>query len=309
MVHEKDPKSALITGATGFVGSHLAHRLAKEGWRVHVILRPTSSLTPFQRIKQDLTLHCHDGSTEGMLDIFAVSKPQIVFHLASLFLGHHTAKNIIPLINNNLLFGTQLVQAMVEHECFFLVNTGTSWQHYCNHDYSPVCLYAATKQAFETIIQFYLETTPLKTVTLKLFDTYGPYDHRNKLFSLLRKSALRQELLDMSPGGQLIDLVYIDDVIDAFMLTASRLLNQEVSGFETYAVSSGTPIPLKELVETYVRESQQNITIRWGGKPYRPREVMIPWNEGQILPGWRPRVKLPEGIREMELEYASRDCD
>ena len=63
-----------------------------------------------------------------------------------------------------------------------LVNTGTSWQHYENKDYSPVNLYAATKQSFEAILQYYVEVASLKAITLKLFETYGLDDPRPNFF-------------------------------------------------------------------------------------------------------------------------------
>ena len=295
-------KTALVTGATGFVGSHLAHRLVAEGWRVHIIIRPTSSLVNLQRIVDSLEVHCHDGSMESLQHIIAAAKPAMVFHLASLFLGQHTPEDITPLVTNNINFGTQLVEAMVQNRSYCLVNSGTSWQHYQNSEYSPVCLYAATKRAFEAILQFYWETTPLKAITLKLFDTYGPYDHRKKLFNLLRETAKQQVPLAMSPGEQLIDLVHIDDVIEAYLLAAKRLLDQGVADHETYAVSSGAPVPLKKLVEIYAQETQTTIPIQWGERPYRSREVMIPWNQGQVLPNWRPQVDLRKGIRHMEKE-------
>ncbi|MCL0088931.1 NAD(P)-dependent oxidoreductase [Dehalococcoidia bacterium] len=294
------PLRALITGATGFVGSRLAQRLVRQDWEVHVIVRPTSKLEQLDSIKDRIKIYEHDGSTEHLENIVAAAKPEIVFHLASLFLAQHHAKDIVPLIQSNVQFGTQLVEAMVKNGVYRLVNTGTSWQHHENQDYSPVCLYAATKQAFEALLQFYLETTALKVVTLKLFDTYGPDDPRPKLFRLLKATAEQQEPLAMSPGEQLIDLVYIDDVIEAYLVAAERLQAGLVYAHESYIVSSGQPISLKELVRTYEQVIGKELPIQWGGRPYRPREVMVPWNKGDKLPGWEPRVALSEGIKRME---------
>jgi nucleoside-diphosphate-sugar epimerase len=291
--------TAILTGATGFIGSHLTRRLVSEGWDVHLIVRPTSRLTSLDGVSDGVTIHRHDGSTQGMSDIMGAVRPDIVFHLASLFLAQHRPEDIEPLIQANVLFGTQLVDAMVVHGVHRLVNTGTSWQHFQNAEYSPVCLYAATKQAFEAILQFYVEASSLRVVTLKLFDTYGPRDPRAKLFALLRKAAQGQVPLAMSPGEQSIDLVYIDDVVEAFVMAADRLLRDEVRQLEEYAVSSGKPIRLQDLVETYGRVTGRTVPVEWGRLPYRPREVMIPWNRGQGLPGWHPKIGLEEGIGRM----------
>lgn len=296
---KKSINSALVTGATGFVGSNLVKHLVKNGWRVHVITRPTSNINSLKKILRDISLYTHTGGSEAMMSIMEVAKPDIVYHLASVFLAHHDPKDVIPMIRGNLEFGTQLVDAMVKSGTYKMVNVGTSWQHYGNEDYNPVNLYAATKQAFEVILRFYLETSPLKVITLKLFDTYGPGDLRPKLFNLLKKVAEEQKPLAMSPGEQLIDIVYIDDVVSAFILAAERLLSGKSEKNEDYEVSSGKPIKLRNLVKIYEEVVGKKLPIEWGGRPYREREVMLPWNTGQALPGWVPRTALKEGIQAM----------
>jgi nucleoside-diphosphate-sugar epimerase len=232
-------------------------------------------------------------------------KPDIVFHLASLFLAQHQIGDIDELVQSNIVFGTHLIEAMIANDIYKLVITGTSWQNMDNEEYNPVCLYAATKQAFETMITYYLKVTPLKVINLKLFDTYGPSDLRPKLFSLLRKAVQEQSSLLMSPGDQQIDLVYIDDVISAYCLCAERLTSDLVMSMETYAVSSDMPISLKNLVGIYEKIGNIKLDIHWGGRPYRSREVMVPWNKGMRVPGWKPRVTLEEGIRKLLNESNS----
>ncbi|MGI9860906.1 NAD(P)-dependent oxidoreductase [Moorella naiadis] len=301
MKSNKKQWKVVITGATGFVGSNVARRLVTDGWDVHLIARTESNFSLVQDILKAVTIHQHDGTTENMLDIFERVKPNIVFHLAALFLAQHEPKDIGPMIKSNVLFATQLVEAMIANGVYCLINTGTSWQHFENKEYNPVCLYAATKQAFESILEFYVETTPLKVITLKLFDTYGPNDPRNKLFTLLRNVAKEEKSLPMSPGEQLINLVYIDDVVDAFVLAAERLQKGKVEKHEAYAVSSGTPIRLRDIVDIYSRIIGKDLPIEWGGRPYRNREVMVPWNNGMQLPDWQPKISIEEGIRRMEL--------
>ncbi len=291
---------ALVTGATGFVGSHLVRHLVKEGWDVHIVTR-VNSVIPEHLCDVGLSVHVHDGSTESLIAIVKEARPIVVFHLASLFLARHQPKDIESLIRSNIIFGNQLLEAVVVNKVRYLVNTGTSWQHYHSTEYSPVCLYAATKQAYEAILQFYTSVYDLSVITLKLFDTYGPDDPRKKLFSLLKESALTGSKISLSPGEQLIDLVYISDVVSAFIIAAGRLLEGVVSNMEDYAVSSGSAIKLKELVDVYCSETGLTLDIEWGGKPYRSREVIEPWSKGNRLPGWEPKVELVEGIRRIMM--------
>lgn len=293
-------KTALVTGATGFLGLNITKKLVQDGWNVHAIVRNQSKLLLLKDIKEKLTLHYHDGSIKSMFNIMECTKPKIVFHLASLFLAQHQPQHIEELIQSNITFGTQLVEAMTANGIFSLVNTGTSWQHFENKDYNPVCLYAATKQAYEAILTFYTQSESLRVITLKLFDTYGPFDSRRKLFTLLRNSAKERKTLAMSPGDQLIDMVYIDDVVDAFMKASERFQKGLATNREEYVVSSGSPIPLKEVVDTYRKVTGLEVLVNWGEKFYRPREVMIPWDKGKCVPGWEPKISLEDGIRLME---------
>jgi nucleoside-diphosphate-sugar epimerase len=292
-------RRALVTGATGFLGSRLAARLEAEGWEVHAIVRPGSDTALLAEAAPGAATHAHDGTTEGLCSIVAEVMPEVVFHLASRFIAEHRTADVESLVASNVVFATQLAEAMNAAGVHRLVNTGTSWQHFEDDAYRPVSLYAATKEAFEAVLGYYTDATPLRAITLKLFDTYGPGDPRPKLFALLRRVAAEGVPLAMSPGEQQLDLVYVDDVMDAFMAAAARLAEGAVRGHERYPVSSGRLIPLRELVDAYARAIGRPIPIEWGGRPYRAREVMTPWRGGDALPGWSPRVPLDEGLRRL----------
>ena len=141
------PKTTLITGSTGFIGSHLTRHLVEKGWDVHVVVRPTSNMRPLTDVMKRISIHVHDGTTAQLMGIMKNSKPIILFHLAAHFLAEHSYNDIEPLIQSNVLFGNQLIESMVNRDVFHLINTGTSWQHFENKNYSPANLYAATKQA------------------------------------------------------------------------------------------------------------------------------------------------------------------
>lgn len=293
-------RTALVTGATGFIGSHLSRYLHGEGWDVAIVTRVGTDISVLGDLADRFAVHRHDGTTEGMSAIMNTARPNVVFHLASLFLSDHRVDQVEPLIRSNILFGTQLLEAMTDAGVRLLVNTGTGWQHFGNRQYDPVNLYAATKQAFEDVLRYYEETASVRAVTLKLFDTYGPGDRRRKIFTLLREASDKNEPFAMSPGGQQIDLVYIDDVLSAYVEAARRLLAGEGGKQESYVVTSGAPIVLRDLVDAYLRIAGRHLTVRWGGKPYRRREVLSPWKAGKPLPGWRPIIGLEEGIQRME---------
>ncbi len=290
---------ALVTGATGFVGSHLTRRLVREGWRVHILSRSGSGLFDLPEFRH-VENHVYDDSTQSMVSCVAKARPDVVFHLASLFLSQHETKDIELLIQSNVLLGNQLLEAMKVNGITNFINTGTSWQHYNNEHYNPVCLYAATKQAFEAILEYYVQAYSFKAITLKLFDTYGPDDPRPKLFHLLNKAAASGEPLNMSEGAQLIDLVHIDDVVDAYLIAAHRLIECRAHQHESYAVSTGHPMPLRELVQLYSEATGSAIHVNWGARPYRFREVMETWTGGGSIEGWQPKFTLADGMKSSQ---------
>ena len=288
--------SVLVTGATGFIGRHLVNGLRREGVAVDILVRRESTRPLPEAWRDDVTCRVWDGSTNGLAAIVAAARPETVYHLASLFIAQHSPVDIEPLIRSNILFGTQLLEAMAAASVRHLVNLGSSWQHYQNQPYSPVCLYAATKQAFEAIMCFYVESGELRAVTLKLFDTYGSGDERPKLVPALIRASALGTLLEMSPGQQMVDFVHIDDVVEALLMAARRLAAGQGGEMDCHAVTSGRAVSLRQFVEIFSQATGRPLNVVWGGRPYRPREVMELWRDGAPLPGWTPRISLEEGL-------------
>lgn len=289
-------KNIVVTGATGFVGSNLVRFLLKKDFKIYVILRTDSDLLNLTDIAGDIEIFRYDNQIDHLIDFFTVVKPLSVFHLASNFIAEHESHQIDSLIQSNITFGLHLLEAMKVSGVKQLINTGTSWQHYNNEDYNPVCLYAATKQAFETLIEYYVQAEGFKVITLKLFDTYGETDTRPKLINLLNKFADENTELNMSAGEQFLNLVYIDDVCQAFYVGSQLIDTENYQGHHSFAVSSDRNYKLKEVIELFEVVSGKKIKVNWGGKPYRKREVMSVWDKGVRLPKWKPTLSLEEGL-------------
>lgn len=292
-------RRAIVTGATGFVGSNLVRRLIEDGWQVSIITRDNSNYDKLDGLEGQISTFTYDGTVERMLEIFSIVKPDIVFHTAALVLTDHQPDQIDALILSNILFGTHLLEAMDKNQVNKMINTGTSWQHFEDAEYDPVCLYAATKQAFEAILTYYSNVKGIKIITLKLLDNYGAGDTRPKLLALLNK--LRQstnQTLGMTKGEQIINLVHIRDVTNAYLVSAERLLNNWVQEYESYSVSTEERLSVKQLVELIEEILELKLPIEWGARPYREREVMIPWSSDLKLPGWEPEVSLRAGLQK-----------
>lgn len=287
---------ALITGAAGFVGGRLARKLADEGWEVHGIVRRPPGDPAVRALSTFASAHYHDGATESLMRIVAQSRPTVVFHLAARFVADHRPADIAPLINDNILFGTQLLEGMREAGAKRIVNAGSAWQHYGNLEYSPVGLYAATKKAFADLLQYYVEAHGVRAITLELSDTYGPDDIRRKLIPIMLDAEKSERSMSMVRGELPLNFVHVDDAVSAFIVAARRLLANVSSGHDVYAVRSNEPVSVKELFGIWEKARGKPLAARWGERPYRDREVLEHWIQGDALPGWTPRVSLAEGL-------------
>jgi nucleoside-diphosphate-sugar epimerase len=136
-------------------------------------------------------------------------------------------------------------------------------------------------------------------VTIQISDTYGLCDRRQKLFNLLKKACVSQASLDMSKGEQYLDLVYIDDVVDAYLKTIEYLLQKDDNSHEIFQIGTGKPKKLKDVVYLFQKIAGKKITVNFGGRPYRKREMMYTKaniGKAKKVLGWRPKISLNRGI-------------
>ena len=241
----------IITGANGFIGRHLCKRLQVENINFTCLIRPESSRIFF--VDNNIPTIQMNGEVTDLVKTFKDKSATGIIHLASYFVAEHREEDLYPLIMSNIYFGTQVLDASVKAGIKWFLNTGTFWQHYNGSIYDPVNIYAATKQAFEDIGRYYANVHGLRFCTLKLSDTYGPNDTRNKIFSLWEKIAKSGEVLNMSPGEQLIDIVHVDRVVQSYVRLIRWLHSEDQSSVncESYHVSSNQKITLKELASSF----------------------------------------------------------
>ena len=286
----------VVTGATGFVGSNLVKYLLKKEFKIAIIVREDSNLSNLDEVISEIEIFKYDNEIKNLISFFNSYNPKLVFHLASNFIAEHESNQIDNLIQSNITFGLHVLEAMKVTGVKHLINTGTSWQHYNNEEYNPVCLYAATKQAFEALIEYYVKAEDFKVINLKLFDTYGETDTRPKLINLLHKFADEKIELKMSRGEQVLNLVHIYDICEAYFLSSELILKNTFLGHQRYSVESNEQFKLIDIISLFEKVSGKSVIIEWGGKPYRKREVMALWNKGERLPNWEPSISLEEGL-------------
>ena len=265
-------KSVLVSGASGFVGENLVHHLFKQGYRVTCLVRESTNKARLEAISPQVSFGLYDGSYKSAQRIFERTKYETVFHLATLAKYDHDPEDICDMIRSNIVLGTHLAEAMTEFKVKNLINACTFWQYYHSHDYQPLNLYAATKQALVDILKYYSLNHDIWVANVILFDTYGPNDPRTKLPSLILDASEEQREINLSPGEQLIDLTHVSDVVTALERAVERI-NARTEKFNTYIASNGNPETLKLAITNLAKQNGVKYKLNWGKKPYREKEV------------------------------------
>lgn len=291
-------KRAIVTGANGFVGRHLVDSLLNAGVAVTGVVRcPGKTQRRDAKYAEASIDSCH-----AALQVVETVQPDAVFHLASSYRSD-SPEDVTNLMQSNILLGTYLLDACSKREKKpVFVAAGTYWQFSEDGSIHPNGLYAATKQAFQDLLFYYRERMHLPAVALVLFDTYGPDDDRGKLWSSLLNSEPGARM-QLTKGEQLIQLVHVQDVVDAFIL-AARLLETESLNF-VYAVGTEELRTLRSIVEEFCGLIGREISFEWGARPYPPGTVFHPWR-GTPLPGWTAKIKLADGVAHL-LKERSRN--
>ena len=260
----------LCTGATGFIGSNLVPALLTQRHTVAVLKRKTSGLKHLENYKGSITTY--DYSTySDIYEVLQESKPDLLIHLATLYINKHTEDDVQPILDSNICFGMHILEAMKRSGVSKILNFGTRWQHINNELYNPANLYAATKQAFYDILRWY-NKDGIMSKTLELCDTFGPNDIRKKIVNLLVEACKNKKMIDLSPGEQILDITYVDSLVEYII---ANIENDSFFDNEVIQIA-GSEIKLKDLGNIIEDACGVRGFLNWGKMNYRKNEVMKP---------------------------------
>lgn len=280
-------RRTLVSGITGHLGREVARQLSQQGIEVFGLTR--------QIVPQDHLLPI-DNSTASILRAFEQTKPDVVIHLAGLSRRQHLASDIEPFVTANILFGTQLLEGMRASGCRRMITAGTYLQHYDTDGFRAFNLYAATRQAFETVLEFYIDSCDISAIRLTLADIYSEHDTRPKLMTDLARAWANSTPLSLRDPESFVDLIHVEDAAAAFLQAAALLESGDIPehSLSRYSVSSGEDITARELVKRFERRAGRELQITRDCAPASSRRIKP--RRGEPVPGWQPRITLEDGI-------------
>jgi len=303
----------LITGASGFLGSHLARALVGEGHEVLAVVRSSSDLSRLDDIKVKLSFVVASLNTiETVCEPIAQFRPEVAFHLA--WTGGNSSKfvNQTAQVFENVPGTLELVRILAEAGCATVVYAGSSVQYgefnvpVSESDLSsPANLYGAAKYGAEVLVSGLCRAYGMRFCGVRVFWTYGPMDDAMRMIPSVISSLLDVQRPRLTEGRQLWDFLYIDDAVRAFLLLASTASAEGV-----FNLGSGQPVAIREVVESMRDLIDPSLELGFGEVPYGPNQVMHlqpDVSRLQTATGWRPEVGLIDGIRRtVEWHRAQR---
>lgn len=281
----------LLTGVTGYLGSHLAKTLLANGCEVIGLKRPSSSLHRLESILPGLVLH--DVEKADMSALFNQhGKIDAVIHTATCY--GRNGENTSEMLEANLAFPLKLLDAAVSSGVGLFVNTDTVLDKFLNP-------YALSKGQFAEWGRYFAKQKKIRFLNLKLEHFYGPGDDASKFIAHIVNSCLSNTSeLKLTPGEQKRDFIYIDDVVAAYLLLLEKqgLLPD---GFVEFEIGSGEAVTIREVVETIHRLTASTTWLNFGAQPYRAGEAMLSQANTSALQalGWQCRHSLEAGLMKV----------
>lgn len=297
-------RKILVTGASGFIGTHLCSRLKELGAEVHGVSRHARNDDLVSRWWQvDLE---DEQETRRLVDSVA---PEIIFHLASFVSGKRELEFVLPALRSNFISTVNLLISATGLGCRKVVLTGSLEE--AEGDVAtatPVSPYAAAKGAASTYARMFHALYGTPVVTARLFMVYGPnqQDH-TKLVPYVTLSLLRGQLPQLMSGTREVDWIYVDDVIDAYLALACR---EGLDG-ATVDVGSGMLTPVRGVVEHIADIIQPAVRPGFGSVEDRSFERVrsADVEHAYAVSGWKPKTPLVEGLKQTVDWYRNNVTD
>jgi NAD dependent epimerase/dehydratase len=309
-------REVLVTGAGGFIGSHLVERLVTDGAHVRALVHYNSrndwgmlDLVP-DAVKQHLEVLCGD-----IRDPFCVRKAvagrKVVFHLAALIPIPYSYVAPHSFVTTNILGTVNIMQACREESVERVIHTSTS-EVYGSAQSVPIdeghplraqSPYAASKIGADMIAESYWRSFELPVGIIRPFNTYGPRQSARAVIPTIISQALAGGVIKLGATLPTRDLNYVDDTVDGFvrMATADDAVGQVVN------VGTGREISIGDLARMILGLLNSSADIATDHQRLRPvlsevERLVCNSDRARAILAWEPRVSLEVGL-ENTIEW------
>ena len=314
-------KKILVTGAGGFIGSHLVEELVRKGADVRCFLKYSSdgNLGNLAKIPKEI-FDKLEIVRNDLRDIEGVKKAsedcEVIFHLGALISIPYSYENSRGYVETNIIGTLNILEAAKENKKIKKIVITSTSEVYGTALYSPIdekhplqaqSPYAASKIASDNLAESFAKSFNLPITIIRPFNTYGPRQSTRAVIPTIIYQALTKDNIKIGSLDPKRDFNYVKDVVRGFILIAES----DKSIGKTINISSGKTISIKELVEKIKSITHREFTIETKNEKIRPEksEVMLLLGDNskaRNLLGWEPIYSLDDGLREV-VDYVKEN--
>lgn len=315
-------KRVLVTGAGGFIGSHLAEELVRQGARVRALVHYNS--------RNDWgMLELLDGDVRTSLDVLpgdicdsalvrrAVKGCEVVFHLAALIAIPYSYVAPESFIDTNVRGTLNVLQAALDMGAQRVVHTSTS-EVYGTAQYTPIdeqhplhpqSPYAASKVGADKLAESFYYAYELPVSIVRPFNTFGPRQSARAVIPTITTQALAGDTIQLGSLDPVRDLLFVKDTVRGF----TQIAESPATVGEVVNIGTAKGVSVRDLVASISKAVGKDSRIVVDEQRVRPEksevEVLIAsYEKAHRLTGWTPTVGLDEGLR-LTVEWLETHLD
>ena len=298
-------QTILLTGGTGFLGSHLLRFLvnyvktANKDYNIVVLKRSFSNIARISDFldNNSIVSFVDIDKIENVSKIFSENNITVIIHTATDY-GRNEAKPS-RILESNLIFPLTLIEEGCKHGLKLFINTD-SYFNKPNQTYKTLLDYSLSKKSLNIWLEYLSERC--KVVNLRLEHLYGGFDSTSKFCEHIFQSIVVSQVdeISLTGGEQKRDFVFVDDVCRAY-ITVLDNYEKYFFGFLTFDVGTGESVSIKSFVN-YVKEySHSKTLLGFGQLKYRDDEIMSSVADTTSLLNWgfKTDISYQQGIEKI----------
>lgn len=328
----KRHRTALVTGAAGFIGYHISKKLLDEGWRVvgldcmsdyyDVALKERRETMLLQSASYR-SIHEKIETPEILMAVFEQEKPDVVIHLAAQAGVRYSIENPRAYLESNINGTFELLEAARIHPPKHMLLASTSSAYGANEEMPyketakadhQISFYAATKKSTENIAHSYAHLFALPITMFRFFTVYGPWGRPDMALFKFTKAILNGEPIDVYNHGDMSrDFTYIDDLINGIHLLLDEIpkcsnsnknnydkldSKSNVAPFRVVNLGNSKPAQLLDFITAIEKSIGMNAVKNF--MPMQAGDVQMTWADTKLLEtltGYKPTTTISVGVQ------------
>ena len=284
-------KILLLTGTTGFVGYKFLSFALSNGFSVVDILREKNKknkkIRKLRNAYPKKYKNIFFANNNNLSNQLKNIKADYFINFATLYSNNHSHSQIADFIDSNILFPT-LIYDIVNSKIKKMINFGSMMQHSKDEKLVSKNLYAATKNAFEMINNYYANiNNKTKFYNIKFYESFGDNDKRKKIIPTIINNYKQNKTTQIISKQLTLNIIHTDDINNSIM----SLLNYKITP-GTYCIKNTNNIKISKLINTLNKLLNKKIKVKYGNKSITSNNH----NNLKILPNWKPNKDLENKI-------------